>query len=113
VAKRFTLPAAEYKELTARVLQRDGKKCRSCGLRSRLNVHHIVFRSDSGGDLSHNLCTLCGHCHDAVHGKISNLFIIILAADGNPETLPDADYGLRFKRYKEIRRRITWKFPTL
>ena len=54
-------------ELAGRKLQakmRDGLKCRKCGARSSLHVHHIK------GMKSHalsNLRTLCRTCHQAVH----------------------------------------------
>lgn len=60
------------------VLNRDGYKCQCCkGKRkdSKLEVHHIVFRSQGGGDVSDNLITLCHTCHKALHdGKISPNF---------------------------------------
>lgn len=38
-----------------------------CGRNSRLEVHHIVFRSNGGSDEAENLITLCKTCHDKVH----------------------------------------------
>ena len=61
------LPEDEYKALCKSILQRDGYKCRSCGMRSNLHVHHIQFRSQQGPDASWNLITLCSSCHDGVH----------------------------------------------
>ena len=54
----------------AYVLDRDGHKCRHCTGKSkdnRLEVHHIVFRSNGGSDEESNLITLCKTCHDKVH----------------------------------------------
>ncbi len=56
------------------VLDRDSYKCQHCKGKSkdkRLEVHHIIFRSNNGSDEPENLITLCKTCHDMVHdGKI-------------------------------------------
>jgi hypothetical protein len=56
------------------VLDRDSYKCQHCKGKSkdkRLEVHHIIFRSNNGSDEQDNLVTLCKTCHDMVHdGKI-------------------------------------------
>ena len=54
----------------AYVLHRDGYKCQHCKGKSkdqRLEVHHVVFRSQGGSDDAQNLLTLCGTCHRGVH----------------------------------------------
>jgi 5-methylcytosine-specific restriction endonuclease McrA len=61
------LPTEAYHALVQSILKRDGWKCRSCGLRQNLHVHHIQYRSHSGPDESWNLITLCNQCHEAVH----------------------------------------------
>jgi 5-methylcytosine-specific restriction endonuclease McrA len=61
------LPAKEYSALCKSILQRDGYKCCSCGMRSGLHIHHIIFRSQQGPDEACNLITLCSSCHEAVH----------------------------------------------
>lgn len=63
------LPDKEYAELCAKVLDRDLWKCKSCGFRGNLHVHHIVYRSQQGLDESWNLITLCFLCHEAVHTR--------------------------------------------
>ena len=59
----------------AYVLTRDSYTCQQCKGKSkdrRLEVHHIVFRSQNGSDEEANLITLCKTCHDALHaGKIA------------------------------------------
>ena len=54
------------------VLHRDKYACQCCGKkRTKLEVHHIVFRSQGGTDDEKNLITLCKECHDAIHsGKL-------------------------------------------
>lgn len=84
------LPPSDYARLCAKVLARDGWRCRHCKFRSNLHVHHIVFRSELGPDESWNLVTLCNACHDSVH----SYHLII------DETLPGkgADAQLSFTR---------------
>lgn len=64
------LPSEEYAALCKTVLERDGWKCRNCGSRNNLHVHHIVFRSQQGPDESWNLCVLCNYCHDGIHTDV-------------------------------------------
>lgn len=50
------------------VLHRDGYTCQLCGRKhTRLEVHHIIYRSQGGTDDEDNLITLCEDCHDKVH----------------------------------------------
>ena len=59
-----------YANTKAYVLTRDGYHCQHCKGKSkekRLEVHHIVFRSENGSDEEGNLITLCKACHDALH----------------------------------------------
>ena len=67
------LPLEQYHALCKRVMQRDGYRCKSCGMRSGLSCHHVVFRSHQGEDTMENLVTLCESCHKAVHS--GHLFI--------------------------------------
>ncbi len=63
-------PQKDFYNKKAYVLYRDRYKCRS-GQKTKhskkLHVHHIVFRSQGGTDVSTNLITLCADCHDALH----------------------------------------------
>ena len=63
-----------FENTRAMVLCRDGYTCHYCKGRhkdSRLEVHHIVFRSRGGSDEESNLVTLCHTCHKDLHdGKI-------------------------------------------
>lgn len=63
-----------FENTRAMVLCRDSYTCQYCKGRhkdSRLEVHHIVFRSQGGSDEESNLVTLCHTCHKDLHdGKI-------------------------------------------
>lgn len=51
----------------ARILDRDGYRCRDCGRPGRLEVHHVD--GDAMNDADDNLRTLCRTCHLAAHRK--------------------------------------------
>ena len=60
------------------VLNRDNYTCQCCKDKhkdSKLEVHHIVYRSQGGSDEESNLITLCHTCHKDLHsGKITPKF---------------------------------------
>jgi 5-methylcytosine-specific restriction endonuclease McrA len=57
------------KELRREVMKRDGWQCLVCGdeRQERLDLHHLIHRSQGGKDDFYNLVTLCRHCHELVH----------------------------------------------
>jgi len=64
---RVCLDPESYRRLSRQVLERDGWRCQHCGRLTELQIHHIVRRSELGGDAEENLITLCGHCHKLMH----------------------------------------------
>ncbi len=64
-----------FENTKAMVLNRDNYTCQCCKGKhkdSKLEVHHIVFRSQGGSDEESNLLTLCHTCHKDLHsGKIN------------------------------------------
>lgn len=69
-------PNYGFENTKAMVLNRDGYICQHCkGKRkdSRLEVHHIVYRSQGGSDEAENLITLCHTCHTELHHRKINL----------------------------------------
>lgn len=64
-----------YVNTKAMVLNRDNYTCQCCKGKhkdSKLEIHHIVFRSKGGSDEASNLITLCHTCHKDLHsGKIN------------------------------------------
>jgi N6-L-threonylcarbamoyladenine synthase len=59
-----------FDNVRAYVLHRDGhicQHCKGCSKEPRLNVHHILQRSQGGSDRPDNLITLCKSCHDKLH----------------------------------------------
>jgi len=66
------LPEKEYAALCRAILERDQWKCRSCGSRNALHVHHVRFRSQGGEDSMDNLLVLCSACHEGVHRDVKD-----------------------------------------
>ena len=67
VARQWQGEGRRYKE---RIVERDGYRCivPCCTSRRNLHVHHIIFRSQGGGDEDWNRGTLCaGHHHQCLH----------------------------------------------
>lgn len=67
-----------FENTKAMVLNRDNYTCQCCKGKhkdSKLEVHHIIYRSQNGSDEESNLITLCHTCHKALHdGEITPKF---------------------------------------
>jgi 5-methylcytosine-specific restriction endonuclease McrA len=51
------------------VKNRDGWRCRDCGVKTRhLEVHHIIPVSKGGLTIAFNLKSVCHKCHDSKPG---------------------------------------------
>ena len=69
-------PDYGFANTKAKVLNRDSYTCQCCrGKRkdSKLEVHHIVYRSKGGSNEEDNLITLCHTCHSALHHGMMKL----------------------------------------
>ena len=69
---------AGWENLKAYAKYRDGYKCRACGKSKhddgvRLEVHHIIRKTDGGTDVPENVVTLCEACHKAHHQEAKKL----------------------------------------
>ena len=66
----------QYRDIRAQVLARARWVCQACGLRTRLEVHHVLKRAQGGSDFDFDrLIALCRGCHartDApyCHGRL-------------------------------------------
>ena len=61
---------AGFYNVKAAVLSRDNYTCQICGEKdSKLEVHHIQFRSKGGSNRMDNLVTLCHNCHGKIHNN--------------------------------------------
>jgi len=61
------------------VQARDGRRCRCCGRRDGLHLHHLTFRSKGGKWQTNNIVTLDAICHALLHAR--QLWIIGKDAD--------------------------------
>lgn len=58
----------EFSSRKEAVLHRDKYTCQICDKKhTRLEVHHIIYRSQGGTDDEDNLITLCEDCHEKIH----------------------------------------------
>lgn len=53
--------------LRREILARDGFRCRCCGFRKNLTVHHKKWRRFGGRTSDANLMTVCEDCHSLIH----------------------------------------------
>lgn len=81
MSKQASEDGERWESIRTRVLERDGRECRFCGMsedehideNSRsLDVHHIIPKGDGGEDSMSNLAALCRQCHRTIenlHGQ--------------------------------------------
>ena len=65
-------PQKGFYNIKAYILHRDNYACKSsqkCKHNKKLQVHHIIPKSQGGSDAPDNLITLCVDCHVAVHAN--------------------------------------------
>jgi len=82
-ARAMGRPAAsvsEWKLIRQTVLARAGWRCQACGVRRRLDVHHVIKRSQGGSDfdLAH-LVALCRWCHDQTDAPYERGRLVVTA----------------------------------
>ncbi len=66
---RLRLEPDAYRQLTRKVLARDGWRCQDCGTSQNLQVHHLHARSRMGRDVEGNLITLCAAAIERFIGR--------------------------------------------
>ena len=71
---RLKLRSPEWESVARHVRTRDGHRCRLCGSRVNLEVHHLTYRDERGhsivgreADHLDKLITLCSRCHERQH----------------------------------------------
>lgn len=80
--------------LRRKVLVRDGHRCRCCGARTGLHVHHVRSRSLGGKTRASNLAVCCVRCHSLVHAGLLRIAgratgrLRFLDAEGRPLHAP-------------------------
>ena len=69
-AEEAASDAAVPPAMRRKVLGRDGHRCRRCGRKGALQVHHVVWLSRGGRTELGNLIALCAGCHGLVHEEL-------------------------------------------
>ena len=67
--KRY-LQSPEWIEKRNRVLARDRHRCRVCGCRHKLHVHHVRYEDVREAETLNHLICLCSTCHAKIHELI-------------------------------------------
>lgn len=65
-----------YSNIREYVLTRDNYTCQLCKGKNKdkkLEIHHIIFKSNGGSDEPDNLICICKTCHDNVHKGLVNI----------------------------------------
>ena len=90
---------ADWKAIRVQVLARAGWRCQACGVRRRLDVHHVVKRSQGGSDFDlDQLVALCRWCHDQTDAPYERGRLIVT---------PLGDGQFRFDVIKRAARKTT------
>ncbi|MCI5689427.1 MAG: HNH endonuclease [Clostridiales bacterium] len=50
------------------IYRREGYACALCDTPQRLQIHHVILRSQGGRSTPQNMICLCQQCHSLVHG---------------------------------------------
>ena len=80
VLGRRAASRSEWTAIRAEVLSRAGWRCQACGVRRRLDVHHVVKRSQGGSDFDvDQLVALCRWCHDQTDAPYERGRLVVTA----------------------------------
>jgi 5-methylcytosine-specific restriction endonuclease McrA len=94
---RRAASVAEWAAIRELVLARARWVCQACGLRRRLDVHHVVKRSQGSSDFDLNrLVALCRSCHDRTDVPYSRGRLVI------------TPLGLGAFRFEMVQRAENW-----
>lgn len=64
-----------WSKIRREVLERDKHKCKKCGNRENLHVHHKTPIAQGGKNEMRNLVTLCRECHAKEHDEAKGLIL--------------------------------------
>jgi 5-methylcytosine-specific restriction endonuclease McrA len=67
---REYLESPRFTELRREAIARDGGRCRLCGSRMALEVHHRDYSTVGTPDELEDLTTLCADCHELVSERL-------------------------------------------
>jgi len=64
------LKGYELEKFRKSIFKRDGYKCKRCGSKKNLTMHHKPKRSQGGSDIPEHCHTVCMECHDLIERKL-------------------------------------------
>jgi hypothetical protein len=71
---------ADWAAIREQILARAGWRCQACGVRRRLDVHHVLKRSQGGSDFDlDRLVALCRWCHDQTDAPYERGRLVVTA----------------------------------
>jgi HNH endonuclease len=77
---RATASPEQWQAIRDVVLARAGWRCQACGRGGRLDVHHVVKRSQGGSDFDlDQLVALCRWCHDQTDAPYERGQLVVTA----------------------------------
>jgi 5-methylcytosine-specific restriction endonuclease McrA len=71
---------ADWAAIRDKILARAGWRCQACGVRRRLDVHHVLKRSQGGSDFDRDrLVALCRWCHEQTDAPYERGRLVVTA----------------------------------
>lgn len=55
------------------LLEWNGNKCKHCGSKDSLHIHHKNYNSFGGDELPFDLIVLCKNCHSELHALVKKV----------------------------------------
>jgi hypothetical protein len=97
-----------WKEIREKVYKRDNYKCKLCGSKENICVHHSTY-DNLGNEILDDLITICKHCHNAFHKINPNISYknYVLKNILIKEHLEKEEYIMFIKNHKDIFENIT------
>lgn len=108
---KYILGSQEWKQVKEAVKKRYGNKCRMCGCKDNLEVHHVYYQDENGEDafFNENACVLlCKECHailtDAVEKAKSEKITVPAFEISSAYDKLDVIMGMKIEAAKQIHR---------
>lgn len=89
------LQSDHWRNLRAAALARDHGRCRKCGTRFRLEVHHIIYRFPWTATVLEDLMTVCELHHRKIHQLLDAPKPPVVAVESTAPVAPGMVLGLK------------------
>jgi len=91
---------ADWAAIRDKILARAGWRCQACSVRRRLDVHHVIKRSQGGSDFDlDRLVALCRWCHEQTDAPYERGRLVVT---------PQGDGQFSFEIVRRERRLPAW-----